>query len=180
MEDGKRGGGWWMGPGEFSRMVGRVGGGIFALRRPRPYSRALRGYQCAMRRYKRPSAGFLIATRCGAPHRYKRTPKRRIAHKSPQTPSAPALTVRDAATGEGMYARMVNRVGGGIFAKTAKTPPLQSALRGWHCAPNIAHFSLSPPCAYHIHPACLPPMGTLRFLQRRGVPHRYPPILRSR
>ena len=31
-------------------------------------------------------------------------------------------------------------VGGGIFAKTAKTPPLQSAL---HVAlrPNIAHFS---------------------------------------
>ena len=133
-----------MGPGEFSRMVGRVGGGIFALRRPRPYSRALRGYQCAMRRYKRPSAGFLIATRCGAPHRYKRTPKRRIAHKSPQTPSAPALTVRDAATGEGMYARMVNRVGGGIFAKTAKTPPLQSALRGCHCDPNVVPSPTSP------------------------------------
>ena len=31
-------------------------------------------------------------------------------------------------------------VGGGIFAKTAKPPPLQSALRS-HCAPNIAHFS---------------------------------------
>ena len=27
-------------------------------------------------------------------------------------------------------------VGGGIFAKTAKTPPLQSALRGYHCDPN--------------------------------------------
>ena len=35
---------------------------------------------------------------------------------------------------------MVGAVGGGIFAKTAKTPPLQSAL---HVAlrPNIAHFS---------------------------------------
>ena len=27
-------------------------------------------------------------------------------------------------------------MGGGIFAKTAKTPPLQSALRGYHCDPN--------------------------------------------
>ena len=52
--------------------------------------------------------------------------------------------------------RMVNRVGGGIFAKTAKTPPLQSAMRGWHCvsycAPNIAHFSLVAmriPCTPH-------------------------------
>ena len=26
-----------------------------------------------------------------------------------------------------------NRMGGGIFAKTAKTPPLQSALRGYRC-----------------------------------------------
>ena len=47
--------------------------------------------------------------------------------------------------------RMVNRVGGGIFAKTAKTPPLQSAL---HVAlrPNIAHFSLVAmriPCTPH-------------------------------
>ncbi len=33
----------------------------------------------------------------------------------------------------GKSSRMVNRVGGEIFAKTAKTPPLQSALRGGHC-----------------------------------------------
>ena len=26
-----------------------------------------------------------------------------------------------------------NRMGGGIFAKTAKAPPLQSALRGYRC-----------------------------------------------
>ena len=46
-------------------------------------------------------------------------------------------------------------VGGGIFAKTAKTPPLQSAL---HVAlrPNIAHFSpvamriSCTPHAYHL------------------------------
>ena len=31
-------------------------------------------------------------------------------------------------------------VGGGIFAKTAKTPPLQSAMRV-ALRPNIAHFS---------------------------------------
>ena len=42
-------------------------------------------------------------------------------------------------------------MGGGIFAKTAKTPPLQSAL---HVAlrPNIAHFSLVAmriPCTPH-------------------------------
>ena len=43
---------------------------------------------------------------------------------------------------------MVNRVGGGIFAKTAKTPPLQSAfagislrvaLRFWSAKRNIHH-----------------------------------------
>ena len=76
--------------------------------------------------------------------------------------------------------------GGGIFAKTTKTPPLQSAMRGWHCvsycAPNIAHFSLVAmriPCTPHaahlwgiygfhndaarrgvIWPSCLSPMGT--------------------
>ena len=46
---------------------------------------------------------------------------------------------------------MVGAVGGGIFAKIAKTPPLQSALRS-HCAPNIAHFSpvaMRIPCTPH-------------------------------
>ena len=49
----------------------------------------------------------------------------------------------------GKSSRMVNRVGGEIFAKTAKTPPLQSALRGGHCDPhrnpNAAH------CRLHTH-----------------------------
>ena len=27
--------------------------------------------------------------------------------------------------------------------------------------------------AHTMHPACCPPMGTLRFLQQRGTPHRY-------
>ena len=81
-------------------------------------------------------------------------------------------------------------VGGGIFAKTAKTPPLQSAL---HVAlrPNIAHFSpvaMRIPCTTHaarlwgpynlyhdaacrvvIWTSSLPSMGILRFLQRRVV-----------
>ena len=128
-----------MGLGDFlAWWVGWAGESLRKPRRPCPYSRALRGYQCAMRRYKRPSAGSLIAMRCGAPHRYKRTPKRRIAHKSPQTPSAPALTVRDAATGEGMYARMVNRVGGGIFAtrRFPRPSPPVAFRTASQCPPN--------------------------------------------
>ena len=41
-------------------------------------------------------------------------------------------------------------VGGEIFAKTAKTPPLQSALRGCHCDPNAV--PPPPPCAYQPRP----------------------------
>ena len=52
-------------------------------------------------------------------------------------------------------------VGGGIFAKTAKTPPLQSALRGWHCA-QISPISPPSPCAYHA-PRMPPTYGDLRF-----------------
>ena len=66
------------------------------------------------------------------------------------------------------------QVGGGIFAKTAKTPPLQSGVCGDFIAVRIAPKGRPlppPPCAYHAHPACLPP-ETLWFLQRRGAPRR--------
>ena len=45
-------------------------------------------------------------------------------------------------------------VGGGIFAKTAKTPPLQSGVCGDFIALRIAPKGrpLMPPCAYHATP----------------------------
>ena len=49
-------------------------------------------------------------------------------------------------------ARMVGAVGGGIFAKTAKTPPLQSGVCGDFIAIRIAPKGRPwppPPCAYH-------------------------------
>ena len=73
---------------------------------------------------------------------------------TPPPTRAAAVIVKSLAT-EGRrawYARRVEgtggevcaagAVGGGIFAKTAKTPPLQSALRGFHCAlrPKAAHW----------------------------------------
>ena len=62
---------------------------------------------------------------------------------------------------------MVGAVGGGIFAKTAKTPPLQSALRGYQCAtrramslqmpaPHMRVRAPPPPYAHTVRPACLP------------------------
>ena len=61
------------------------------------------------------------------------------------------------AAGDGM--------GGGIFAKTAKTPPLQSGVCGDGIAIRIAPKGrpLVSPCAYHAHPACLPSMGPYGF-----------------
>ena len=52
-------------------------------------------------------------------------------------------------------------MGGEIFAKTAKTPPLQSDVCGDGIAIRIAPKGrpLVSPCAYHAHPACLPSMG---------------------
>ena len=46
-------------------------------------------------------------------------------------------------------------MGGGIFAKTAKTPPLQSALR----SVSRPKAAIGAAFMYHAHPACLPPMG---------------------
>ena len=75
------------------------------------------------------------------------------------------------AAGDGM--------GGGIFAKTAKTPPLQSGVCGDFIALRIAPKGrpLAPPYAHHAAPH--PPMSPW-FLQRRGTPRRYPPPRRSR
>ena len=60
---------------------------------------------------------------------------------------------------------MVGAVGGGIFAKTAKTPPLQSGVCGDGIA--IQMRALPPPCAYHAT------HGDPDFLSRRGAPRRY-------
>ena len=50
-------------------------------------------------------------------------------------------------------------MGGGIFAKTAKTPPLQSGVCGEGIAIRITPKGrpLPPPCAYHATPH--PPMS---------------------
>ena len=72
-------------------------------------------------------------------------------------------------------------VGGGIFAKTAKTPPLQSALRGYQCAtrratslqmpaPHMRMRAPPPPYAHTIRPAYLLPTGdpTIFITTRHG------------
>ena len=59
-----------------------------------------------------------------------------------------------------------SQVGGEIFAKTAKTPPLQSGVCGDIIAVRVPPIA-SPPCAYHAV------YGDVRFLQRRGTPRRY-------
>ena len=63
-------------------------------------------------------------------------------------------------------------MGGGIFAKTAKTPPLQSGVCGDFIAIRIAPKGrpLVSPCAYHAHPAS--PHEPV-VLKRRGAPRRY-------
>ena len=64
-----------------------------------------------------------FGARRGTPRRYKRPP----------APTRPCGTLPQ---GWEVFARMRaygGHVGGGIFAKTAKTPPLQSALRGGGC-----------------------------------------------
>ena len=54
-------------------------------------------------------------------------------------------------------------MGGGIFAKTAKTPPLQSGVCGDFIAIRIAPKGrpLMPPCAHHAAPH--PPMSPYGF-----------------
>ena len=72
----------------------------------------------------------------------------------------------------GESSRMVNRVGGEIFAKTAKTPPLQSDVCGDGIAIRIAPKGrpLVSPCAYQATPH--PPHEPV-VLKRRGTPRRY-------
>ena len=72
-------------------------------------------------------------------------------------------------------------VGGGIFAKTAKTPPLQSAIAGILIATRRATSLQTPPppicaCAPLRHRMRIPYAPhtsylreTLRFLSRRGM-----------
>ena len=63
--------------------------------------------------------------------------------------NAPAPTVDGQRAGKGGDGDVRGGIGGGatgggIFAKTAKTPPLQSALRGCHCDPNVVPSPTSP------------------------------------
>ena len=67
------------------------------------------------------------------------------------------MTMREITTGNGGLDRMRacgGQVGGGIFAKTAKTPTLQSGVCGDFIAIRIAPKGrpLPPPCAYHAIP----------------------------
>ena len=87
---------------------------------------------------------------------------RRVATKTTRAD----MTMREITTGNGGLDRMRacgGQVGGGIFAKTAKTPPPQSGVCGDFIAIRIAPKGcpLVPPCAYHATPH--PPMN-LRFL----------------
>ena len=74
---------------------------------------------------------------------YKRRSAYMTMRESPQGMEASI----GCAAGDGM--------GGGIFAKTAKTPPLQSGVCGDGIAIRIAPKGrpLVPPCAYHAHTA---------------------------
>ena len=67
------------------------------------------------------------------------------------------MTMRAITTGKGGLDRMRaygGQMGGGIFAKTAKTPPLQSGVCGDFIALRIAPKGrpLPPPYAYHATP----------------------------
>ena len=80
----------------------------------------------------------LIAS--GTPRRYKRRGAYMTMRESPQGMEASI----------GCAAR--DGMGGGIFAKTAKTPPLQSGVCGDFIAIRIAPKGRPwppPPCAYH-------------------------------
>ena len=130
--------------------MGAVGGGIFALRRPRPYSRAFAGRALRPKcRGLKPILPFLegrsdaacrVVIRLHASHPWDphgfyhgtgRVGTRRWAGKSSRKPRRPRPYRR-------AFARM----------------PLRSALRS-KCRP------LPPPCAYHAT------HGDVRFLQRR-------------
>ena len=82
----------------------------------------------------------LIAS--GTPRRYKRRGAYMTMRESPQGMEASI----------GCAAR--DGMGGGIFAKTAKTPPLQSGVCGDFIAIRIAPKGrpLPPPCAFHATP----------------------------
>ena len=56
-------------------------------------------------------------------------------------------TIKQPGTGWAWYTCM-EAMGGGIFAKTAKTPPLQSGVCGDIIAVRVPPIA-SPPCAYH-------------------------------
>ena len=95
------------------------------------------------------------------PRRYKRRGAYMTMRESPQGMEASI----GCAAGDGM--------GGGIFAKTAKTPPLQSGVCGDFIALRIA-TQMSPMAAamrVPCHPARLPPMGPYGFYNA-AVPNR--------
>ena len=109
-----------------------------------------------------------LGAQCSLKHReaviLNRDAARRVATKTTRAD----MTMREITTGNGGLDRMRacgGQVGGGIFAKTAKTPPLQSGVCGDGIAIRIAPKGrpLVSPCAYHAHPACLPSMGPYGF-----------------
>ena len=117
----------------------------------------MRGYGNAMRCLKRDAARH-VATKTLCADMTMR--------ESPQGMEASI----GCAAGDGM--------GGGIFAKTAKTPPLQSGVCGDFIAIRIAPKGrpLPPPCAYHAIPHA--PMSPWFYndvapKSRPGAPRRY-------
>ena len=122
--------------------------------------------------------------RCGTPRRYED----RLRHPLNATRRFLIVPRRDKAHprqhghaghhhGEGRHpigcAHMGGQMGGGIFAKTAKTPPLQSGVCGDFIALRIA-TQMSPMAAamrVPCHPARLPPMGPYGFYNA-AVPNR--------
>ena len=98
-----------------------------------------------------------LGAQCSLKHReaviLNRDAARRVATKTTRAD----MTMREITTGNGGLDRMRacgGQVGGGIFAKTAKTPPLQSGVCGDFIAIRIAPKGrpLPPPCAYHAIP----------------------------
>ena len=97
-----------------------------------------------------------------------------------QTPPHPYAHARPTATvavngiAMGAWCARMVAMGGGIFAKTAKTPPLQSGVCGDGIAIRIAPKGrpLPPPsCAYHASPHAAPHEPVV--LKRRGTLRRY-------
>ena len=78
---------------------------------------------------------------------------------TPRRDKRPTATVAVNGIAMGAWCARMVVIGGGIFAETAKTPPLQSGVCGEGIAIRITPKGrpLPPPCAYHATPP--PPMS---------------------